>query len=303
MAGLFVHQGALGDWVITWPILRALVDECGFVFAVTSGEKARLAARFIDGVVPVDIESGWHIMHQRDIPLPPMLAIDYFELMYVISYVSDGVDAWAHNILRFAPQAGTAFVYPRPPEHWQEHVLNWQYGQIDHQLPLSLGYDDIETNRSPDGPIVIHPGSGGAMKCWPREYFETLIQQLSSAGHRTQVVLGEVELETWPRDVIDDWQQKFDVHLPETLDALANIILDARLVIANDSGPMHLADQLGKPLLALFGPSSLKHWHPNGELAACKVFLPREINSSARMLGPDRIYPLVDRWLEMSNYD
>jgi hypothetical protein len=67
------------------------VDECGFVFAVTQGEKARLAARFIEGVVPVDIEAGWHIMYQSDIPMPPMLAVDYFDLTSIISYVSDGV--------------------------------------------------------------------------------------------------------------------------------------------------------------------------------------------------------------------
>jgi ADP-heptose:LPS heptosyltransferase len=302
MAGLFVHQGALGDWVITWPILRALAVECGFVFAVASGEKARLAARFIEGVVPVDIETGWHIMHQCDIPMPPMLAVDYFELSHIVSYVSNGVDPWARNILRFAPQASIAYVHPRPPDNWHEHVLNWQYGQIDHQLPLNLAFDDAPTHRTPEGPVVIHPGSGGANKCWPRDYYEVLITELRDAGHRTQVVLGEVELETWPEHVIDNWQERFDVLMPDTLDALADILLEARLVIANDSGPMHLADQLGKPLLALFGPSNLRHWHPNGELAACKVFLPRDLNGSHHMLGPDRIYPLVERWLEMSNY-
>jgi len=41
-----------------------------------------------------------------------------------------------------------------------------------------------------------------------------------------------------------------------TLDSLTSLINNCRLIIANDSGPMHLAAALNKPTLGIFGPTS-----------------------------------------------
>ncbi len=302
MAGLFVHQGALGDWVVTWPILRGFVDTCGLVYAITSGQKASLAQRFIRGVEALDIEDGWPRLHQPNLSLPPDLPIDLGKVSHIISYVSNGQDAWAENIRRFAPNARIAFIQPRPPENWAVHVIGWQYLQLDRQLPVELPYDDPPAQPKFHGPIVIHPGSGGAAKCWPRDYFESLIAMLWQAGHDVKVVLGEVELETWPEDELARWNRDYQPIKPSSLDELADVLLEARLVITNDSGPMHLADQLGKPLLALFGPSELRHWHPIGELAATKRFIWKPPGKDPEILGPDRIFPLVKIWLDMSSY-
>src|SRR5436190_940361 len=60
---LVVHQGALGDWVLVFPLLRALE---GRTVAATSGEKARLAGRLIPSVEPIDIESrDFTLVHAR----------------------------------------------------------------------------------------------------------------------------------------------------------------------------------------------------------------------------------------------
>ncbi len=40
------------------------------------------------------------------------------------------------------------------------------------------------------------------------------------------------------------------------------------LVITNDTGPMHVAAALGKPLLALFGPTNPDRTGPHGQLDA-----------------------------------
>ena len=48
------------------------------------------------------------------------------------------------------------------------------------------------------------------------------------------------------------------------LDELAAILRGARLVIACDSGPGHLAAQLGVPTLTLFGPGDPDRWAPVG---------------------------------------
>jgi ADP-heptose:LPS heptosyltransferase len=38
-----------------------------------------------------------------------------------------------------------------------------------------------------------------------------------------------------------------------------------RLVISNDTGPMHVAAALGRPLIALFGPSNPRNTGPYGK--------------------------------------
>jgi len=49
------HAGALGDFVLTWPLLRALVRGGAEVTVVADGAKARLAASWLS-VRPVDAE-------------------------------------------------------------------------------------------------------------------------------------------------------------------------------------------------------------------------------------------------------
>ncbi len=47
-----------------------------------------------------------------------------------------------------------------------------------------------------------------------------------------------------------------------TLLGTAALIQRASLVIAVDSAPVHLADALGTPVIALFGPTNPFHWRP-----------------------------------------
>ena len=49
-----------------------------------------------------------------------------------------------------------------------------------------------------------------------------------------------------------------------TLRQLAALIEGAELVIANDSGPMHIAAALNRPLVALFGPTNPVRTGPYG---------------------------------------
>ena len=50
-----------------------------------------------------------------------------------------------------------------------------------------------------------------------------------------------------------------------SLPQLGGVLQAMRLVIANDSGPMHMAASLGTPVLAVFGPTDKKRTGPYGE--------------------------------------
>jgi heptosyltransferase-2 len=53
-----------------------------------------------------------------------------------------------------------------------------------------------------------------------------------------------------------------------SLPALVGVLAGLRLLVTNDSGPMHLASALGTPLVALFGPTDWRETAPAGKAAA-----------------------------------
>jgi ADP-heptose:LPS heptosyltransferase len=49
------------------------------------------------------------------------------------------------------------------------------------------------------------------------------------------------------------------------MEELICLIMGADLLVCLDSGPMHLAQTLGVPVVALFGPGDFELWCPRGE--------------------------------------
>lgn len=268
MMNLFFHQAALGDFVLTFPLLRLLAPEPAMV--VAPGAKARLAASVFPHVIPIDIESqGFAALHTPQSHAPNALGPYLPRITRVISFVSNSADVWAANIVRLLPHAKLHCIHPRPPAELRIHVCDWHMEQLgwESHTPMVNNTQRMQDvppgfGRSSSAPVLIHPGSGGKAKCWPRERFETLIAKLRGSGVRVIPLLGEVELETWPAEMIDRWRSSFNAQTPATLDELHQLLLTARLFLGNDSGPTHLASQLGVTTIALFGPTDPLIWSP-----------------------------------------
>jgi len=102
---------------------------------------------------------------------------------------------------------------------------------------------------------LYHPGAARAEKTWPVEKYAELASRLERD-------LGLFPVVSWgPGD--EDRAALLSARLPEApkippLDfrGLARVIAGASLFVAGDTGPVHLADALGVPALALFGPDA-----------------------------------------------
>ena len=260
---IVIHQAALGDWVLTFPLLRGL---SGKTTVVTHWARARLAARVVPGIEPMDIElREFSRLHSAVAPaaLGPAVREMFAASTLVVSFVSNGSDPWARNVATIAPRAKLVFVPPRPTQTWDGHIGDWHL----HELALQgVTIEPIAPapGGRPDGPVVIHPGSGGRGKCWPSERFAAVVDALRADGLAVQPILGEVEVATWPAAQLRDWSRKRQAKVLDTLDELADTIHAARLYIGNDAGPTHLAAQLGVPTLALFGPTPAAMRAPRG---------------------------------------
>ena len=112
--------------------------------------------------------------------------------------------------------------------------------------------------------LIIHPGSGGAHKCWPVENFIELADRLIGQEKRVRVIFGPAELERIEPVQLNAFRSIAEtMEWPETVD-LAKILAQGCHYVGNDSGVSHLAATCGSRCVVLFGPTDPAIWRPLG---------------------------------------
>src|SRR6202035_252080 len=106
---LIFHLGALGDFVLTWPLALALgrIYPQSRVFYITHQQKGALAERVLR-IDAADIEAGWHHLFTPSLAadaLPAPAAKLLASAHSVFSFLSNGQDDWSENVRRLAPEA------------------------------------------------------------------------------------------------------------------------------------------------------------------------------------------------------
>jgi heptosyltransferase-1 len=109
--------------------------------------------------------------------------------------------------------------------------------------------------RSGVGPFaILNPAGGWKSKLWTVEGFGLLARAVRSRGLVPLVTWGPGEESLADAVVVaslGDAERCFATTLPE----YAQLARRARLVVAADTGPLHIAGAVGAPLVALFGPT------------------------------------------------
>lgn len=271
---LIFHQGALGDFVVTWPLAMGMarVFAQSRVFYVTSGQKGALAEKALR-VESADVEGGWHQLFSAEPKLPEPAAKLLAGAQHIISFVSGATDLWARNVSTIAPEASLIHLSTLPPDSFCTHVTDYFLEQLKPypvieaalgQMLQSVGARGLALSRPVGRTVVLHPGAGSGKKCWAPEQFLQLAKLLKAAGRIVQVILGEVELERWPAAQMDAFSNLAEVKTPASLIDLMQTIAGASAFVGNDSGPGHLAGIMGTPTFSIFGPKDPARWKPLG---------------------------------------
>lgn len=116
--------------------------------------------------------------------------------------------------------------------------------------------------------VVMHPGTSryAAFKRWPAENYAALADRLvDERGVGVLVTWGPGEKEL-AQEVVDRAQRTCTLapKLPGLLE-LVHVLRRADLFVASDTGPMHIASALGRPVVALFGPKDPDQTGPYGD--------------------------------------
>lgn len=111
---------------------------------------------------------------------------------------------------------------------------------------IPAGYPEGEL---PPGPFVLtSPFAGWTSKQWPIESYQALAELLNREGLELVVNVPEQQARHIPS------MSRLRTHI-SALPGLIDATRRAAAVIGVDSGPLHLAAALGKPGVALFGPT------------------------------------------------
>jgi lipopolysaccharide heptosyltransferase I len=103
--------------------------------------------------------------------------------------------------------------------------------------------------------VLINPGAARVDKRWPAESFRAVARRIGEeSGVRAVVVWGPGE-ETDARAIVAGATGAF-LAPPTTLRDLVALSRRAALMIAGDTGPLHIAAALGVPCVGLYGPTS-----------------------------------------------
>lgn len=273
---LIIRPGAIGDNLLALPLVHALSShyaDARITFVGNAAVLPLVRASGLAGEVSDFLDPSWSALFS-DAGISDR--ISGYDL--ALCWLRDP-DAIVERNLHSAGITQVIVAPGRPPEGERVHIVDYLSSTINRglngqpivpdprfTLPLPL-QPEIDQRR-----IVIHPGSGGANKCWPPASFAALIQLVRERGYSVTLLCGPADHERIAaminerdeEDRNDLRPYRPDIVMDAPLMEVARHIQQGRSYLGNDSGITHLAAMLGTPVVALFGPSDPAVWHPIG---------------------------------------
>jgi len=268
LTSLVIQTAFLGDVVLTTPLLEALARRAGPVDVVTT-PAARPLIETHPGVrraIPYDKRG-------RDRGMAPFLALaralraERYEAAYLPHRsLRSAVLAWLARIpRRVGFHDGWPLLYTevrhRPADGHESDRLLALAGEPPHSFaprlsPTPADEAAVDAWLGLDGGFVaLAPGSIWGTKRWP--YYKELAERL--APRAAIVIVGGSEDSDLAASITEAVGRSGGRAVSAcgrlTLRQSAVLIGRARLLVTNDSAPLHLASAMGTPVVAVFGPT------------------------------------------------
>ena len=273
MRFLILRPGAIGDTLLTFPVLRALQAQYIHPHITFVGNASVLPLVLAFGVAEeaLDYEHvQWsELFSTRGIHAPALQDL-LQRIDSAICWLHDPEGLVEHN-LHMAGVRHMIIAPGRPQGNL--HIVEYMAQTIGLSKPVeTLTRFTLPGPGAtyPDKVVAVHPGSGGTNKCWPTRHFATVIEWLWNlpgqdypvfllSGPADQERIHEILSRLTPPE-----PALLKVIVNEPLLAVAHQLQQCRCYLGNDSGITHLAAMLGVPTIALFGPSDPATWRPVG---------------------------------------
>ncbi len=283
---LIIRGGAVGDFIVTLPVLGALRQTFPQAWLEVLGHSSRTLLAdhpcYADQVT--DLESlDVYRLFQREATVSSRLQTYLHSFDLIVAYLPDADGVFRQQLERYC--AGRVMIWsPHPPAgvHITDYLLqalaSLPLHDIDRAPRIEMN-TEAEANAESfwqtsglgvsvkKGVIAFHPGSGSQQKLWPVEGWREVMSWARQYRIDGIVVQGPAEqerdLQAALRRATRDWPWTGDLSLHE----LASLLRRCRVVLSHDSGIAHLAAAAGATTLALFGPTDPRVWGPRSHRA------------------------------------
>ena len=289
---LVIRGGAIGDFILTLPVLTALREQfpnaglelLGYPHVAALAE----AGGLVDSIRSIEARplAGFFAKNGT---LDASLR-DYFAgFAIIISYLYDPDRIFEENVRRCASKAQFIVGPHKPDERINLHATEALLKPLERlaifapdpvpKLTLESRLQPVErtalvsaeagiSNAGPGGrqAIAIHPGSGSERKNWPEaKWAETLALLLENSNRKILLVGGEAEGDRLARLAQRRSSEQIEILQSKPLVEVARRLSSCAAFIGHDSGISHLAAAVGVPTIALWGESNEVVWRPKGE--------------------------------------
>jgi heptosyltransferase-2 len=285
---LVVAPSWIGDALLAQPLLRRLHERLGRVSidALAPAWCGPLLARMpeIDQVIEspfghgeLKLRARWKLgralaarRYDQAIVLPnsfkaalipffadiPLRAGYVGELRYGLLNLAHKLDAaklplMAERYAALADEPGAELARPLPQVRLEVDPVNTA------RASARLGLD-----RSRPVAAFCPGAEYGPAKRWPARHFAALARELSRRGYAVWLIGSEKDAELGEEIRTQAGGASQNLCGKTDLATAVDLMSCAALVVSNDSGLMHVAAALGKPLIALYGSSSPEHTPP-----------------------------------------
>lgn len=260
---LIFRGGALGDFLLTVPILAAirsqhpqshitlvtrpdygsLLRQQGLIDEFQSMDSADLAALFSGVEAPSCDLRKWVAGYQN-----------------ILAWQTDQDGLFSAN-LRSISTGDFRLLDPvvRPD---RGHALN----QLANGLPVDCEFSFAPSSHGGDVSLAIHVGSGSRAKNWPVHGWESLLRIIASDHPDLPLFVITGEADARERAALDSVLKSMPNPITEAahwpLVELAPRLFQSTAYLGHDTGISHLAALCGVPSLWLFGPTDPLVWAP-----------------------------------------
>lgn len=270
---LVIGLSNVGDAILTTPVIQALRKEFPQThLAVLVGPRAFSVFKDdwrIDNKIIYDKTISW----KNKLALVNRLKADRYDLVVDLRQTAFGILLGARY---------QTSVFAKPPKslmHMKDRHL-WKLKSLGLYIAEAPGpfvvFNEDDQNyidqifnkwQIKQGRIVVaaSPGARNITKCWEKEGYVQLIKRLIKEYDAKVIIVGDKQDQPLAEEIIARIKPvPINLCGRTTIGQLAFLLTKCRLLISNDSAPMHLAWAMNTAVVAIFGPTSHKKYAPTG---------------------------------------
>ncbi len=294
---LIVQPGAIGDCILTVPLVKFLKEQLGVsgvdilghteYIGILPGRTSVDSIRSMEAIELYRLfaETKTFYLPDRD-PL-----INFFaEYSWLVTFLGEAGSNFEKNLIFTVNCSHSAEVITlslKPPEDFGGHLTEFYIEEFIKQSGMALEPPksavnecllkatkaDVNKGREllkesgadfSKKTVLIQPGSGGKNKCWHPDNFLEVAKELIRRNIEVIFLLGPTELERFDEATMQKINNIVKCLTNLSLPDVVGLLSCADFFVGNDSGITHLAAGLGAATVAIFGPTNPNIYRPIG---------------------------------------